>query len=167
MKRKYLSETYLKDVKKYNLKLFIEDDYYLCIKEIKKIEKPFFNNGICLIDNNYYIVEILVKNKHYTIRIFYNEKKEEIIYYYDIVDKIGIDENTNIPYYDDLYLDVIVQKDNIHILDEKELEQALNNKKITINQYNLAKDTISNLLKDIKQKKNIVNIDLKEILKSN
>ena len=168
MKRKYLSETFLKDVQEYNLKLFIENNYFFCIKNIKKIEKPFYlKNGVCLIDNNYYIIEMLFKDKNYTIRIFLNEKKEEIMYYYDIVNEVGIDKNVRIPYYDDLYLDVVVQNDNIIILDEEELENALKNKNINIEQYKLAKTTANKLLLEIRKKENIIDNDLKELLIKN
>lgn len=168
MKKKYLSETFLRDVKEYDLKLFIREDYFLCIKKIKKIETPFYlKNDLCLIDNNYYIIELLYPDKHYTTRIFLNNQKEEILYYYDIIDKIKMDKQHMIPYYEDLYLDLIVKDDNFYILDEKEFEKAFNNKSITTEQYNLAKNTIDSLISKIKQKKNIINIDIKELLKNN
>lgn len=168
MKKKYLSKTFLKDVKEYDIKMFIKENYFLCIKNIKKIIKPFYlKNGLCLIDNNYYIIEILYPNKHYTTRIFLNDKKEKILYYYDIIDKIKMDEQLMIPYYEDLYLDLIVKDNDIYILDENELEIALNKERITINQYKLAKDTINSLILEIKQCKNIINIDIEEILKNN
>ena len=116
MKKKYISETFLRDAKEYDLKMFVRKDYFLCIKQIKKIEKPFYlKDDLCLIDNNYYIIEILYPNKHYTIRIFLNDRKEEILNYYDIIDKIKMDTRIMIPYYEDLYLDVIVKDDNIYV----------------------------------------------------
>jgi len=167
MKEKYISETFLKDVKEYELKMSIKKDYFLCIKQIKTIEKPFYlKDGICLIDNDYYIIEILYPNKHYTTRIFLNNKKEEILYYYDIVDKVKMDNQLMIPYYEDLYLDVVVRNDNIYVLDEKEFEDAFNNKFITANQYNLAKNTIDSLILEIKQNKNIIDLNIKELLKN-
>lgn len=166
MKKKYISETFLNDVKEYELKMFIKKDYYLCLKKIITMEKPFYlKNGLCLIDNNYYIIEILYPNKHYTIRIFLNDKKEEILYYYDIIDKIKMDTRIMIPYYEDLYLDVIVKDDNIYVLDEEELEKAFNEKYLTIEQYKLAKNTVNNLILEIKQNKNIININIQELLK--
>lgn len=168
MKKKYLSETFLRDVKEYDLKLFIREDCYLCLKKIKTIENPFYlQNGLCLIDNNYYIIEILYPDKHYTTRIFFNNYKEEILYYYDIIDKIKMDKQLMIPYYEDLYLDVIVKDDKIYILDEEEFEKAFNNKCITFDQYKLGKNTIDSLISEIKEKKNIINIDIEELLKNN
>ena len=156
MKKKYISETFLRDAKEYDLKMFVRKDYFLCIKQIKKIEKPFYlKDDLCLIDNNYYIIEILYPNKHYTIRIFLNDRKEEILNYYDIIDKIKMDTRIMIPYYEDLYLDVIVKDDNIYVLDEDELEKAFNEKYITADQYKLAKNAVDSLILEIKQNKNI------------
>ena len=166
MKKKYISETFSKDVKEYDLKMFVRKDYFLCIKQIKKIEKPFYlKDDLCLIDNNYYIIEILYPNKHYTIRIFLNDRKEKILNYYDIIDKIKMDTRIMIPYYEDLYLDVIVKDDNIYVLDEDELEKDLNEKYITVDQYKLAKNAVDSLILEIKQNKNIINLNIKELLR--
>ena len=166
MKKKYISETFLRDAKEYDLKMFVRKDYFLCIKQIKKIEKPFYlKDDLCLIDNNYYIIEILYPNKHYTIRIFLNDRKEEILNYYDIIDKIKMDTRIMIPYYEDLYLDVIVKDDNIYVLDEDELEKAFNEKYITADQYKLAKNAVDTLILEIKQNKNIINFNIKALLR--
>ena len=146
--------------------MFVRKDYFLCIKQIKKIEKPFYlKDDLCLIDNNYYIIEILYPNKHYTIRIFLNDRKEEILNYYDIIDKIKMDTRIMIPYYEDLYLDVIVKDDNIYVFDEDELEKAFNEKYITADQYKLAKTAVYSLILEIKQNKNIINLNIKELLR--
>ena len=42
MKKKYISETFLRDVKEYDLKIFVKKDYFLCIKQIKTIENPLY-----------------------------------------------------------------------------------------------------------------------------
>ena len=165
MKKKYISETFLRNVNEYELKMLIEKDCFLCLKQIKAIEKPFYlKDGLCLIDNNYYIIEILYPNKHYTTRIFLNNKKEEILVYYDIVNNVKIDKQIMIPYYEDLYLDVVVKDNKITILDEQELEEAFDQKIINDNQYKLAKDTVNNLILEIKEEKNSINID--ELLKN-
>jgi len=167
MKKKYISETFLRDVQEYELKMFKKKDCFLCIKQIKTIEKPFYlKDGLCLIDNNYYIIEILYPSKHYTTRIFLNNKKEEILYYYDIIDKVKMDNQLMIPYYEDLYLDIVVKDDNIYVLDEKEFENAFDNKCITENQYILAKNTVDSLILDIRKNKNIINLNIKELLKN-
>ena len=61
---KYSSETYLKGVLEYNLNIFVDSDkpYYIVVKKIKKIDKPFILNeygkDITILNNNYYIFDI-------------------------------------------------------------------------------------------------------------
>ena len=70
--------------------------------------------------------------------MFLNDKKEIILYYFDITLSNGFDNLNNSLYYDDLYLDVVKQSDNITILDEDELDDALENKFINKEEYELA-----------------------------
>ena len=168
MRKKLISKTYLRDVEEYNLKIYINNnDYYLCVKKIINTSNPFIlTNGICLIDNGYYIVELIPKNENYSIRIYYNEDKEILEYYIDISLKNGLDEETKIPYYDDLYIDITITNGEIEVLDENELVDAYNNKNISINDYELAIETKNKLLREIKEHSNkYINMDFREYLK--
>lgn len=168
MREKLISKTYLRDVNKYKLEIYYDkEDYYLSIKKILNIEKPFIlENGLCLIDNNYYIVEVLPKNENYAMRVYFNEKKERLEYYFDISLKNGLDEETRIPYYDDLYTDITVVQENIEVLDEEELQEALNMGKISKAEYNIANETRDKLLQSIKNKNNkYMNLDLERYLR--
>lgn len=167
MREKLISKTYLRDVNKYKLEIYYDnEEYYLSVKKILNIEKPFIlENSLCLIDNNYYIVEVLPKNENYAMRVYFNENKERLEYYFDISLKNGLDEKTKIPYYDDLYLDITVTQGNIEILDEEELQEALNAGKINELEYNLANETKDNLLQSIQNKSNkYMNLDLERYL---
>jgi len=168
MREKLISKTYLRDVNKYKLEIYYDkEDYYLSIKKILNIKKPFIlENGLCLIDNNYYIVEVLPKNENYAMRVYFNEKKERLEYYFDISLKNGLDEETRIPYYDDLYTDITVVQENIEVLDEEELQEALNMGKISKAEYNIANETRDKLLQSIKNKNNkYMNLDLERYLR--
>ena len=168
MREKVISKTYLRDVNKYKLEIYYDkEDYYLSIKKILNIKKPFIlENGLCLIDNNYYIVEVLPKNENYAMRVYFNEKKERLEYYFDISLKNGLDEETRIPYYDDLYTDITVVQENIEVLDEEELQEALNMGKISKAEYNIANETRDKLLQSIKNKNNkYMNLDLERYLR--
>ena len=168
MREKLISKTYLRDVNKYKLEIYYDkEDYYLSIKKILNIEKPFIlENGLCLIDNNYYIVEVLPKNENYAMRVYFNEKKERLEYYFDISLKNGLDEETRIPYYDDLYTDITVVQKNIEVLDEEELEEALNMGKISKAEYNIANETRDKLIQSIKNKNNkYMNLNLERYLR--
>lgn len=168
MREKLISKTYLRDVNRYKLEIYYDkEDYYLSIKKILNIEKPFIlENGLCLIDNNYYIVEVLPKNENYAMRVYFNEKKERLEYYFDISLKNGLDEETRIPYYDDLYTDITVVQENIEVLDEEELQEALNMGKISKAEYNIANETRDKLIQSIKNKNNkYMNLDLERYLR--
>lgn len=168
MNRKLISKTYLKDVNKYELNFYFDkEDYYLVIKKFINVEKPFIlQSGVCLIDNGYYMAEVIPKKENYIMRIYFNEKKERIEYYFDVTLKNGLDEKSNIPYYDDLYLDVTINRNGeVKVLDEDELLEALNRKEISEDEYNLANKTKESLLESIINKNNkYMDLDLEEYL---
>lgn len=168
MNRKLISKTYLKDVNKYELNFYFDNkDYYLAIKKFINVEKPFIlQSGVCLIDNGYYMAEVIPKKENYIMRVYFNEKKERIEYYFDVTLKNGLDEKSNIPYYDDLYLDVTINRNGeVKVLDEDELLEALNRKEISEDEYNLANKTKESLLESIINKNNkYMDLDLEEYL---
>ena len=166
MRKKLLSKTYLRDVSEYIIEFsFTNKDYYLSKKKIIKTEPFILSNGLKVIDNGYYIVEILPKKENYAIRVYLDEEKNILEYYIDITNGCGIDTDSKVPYYDDLYLDITVTNNDIEILDEDELENAYQNKDIDVDTYNIAIDTKNQLLEEIKNKNNkYLNMDIKELL---
>jgi hypothetical protein len=168
MKKKLLSKTYLNEAEKYKIKFFLdEDDYYICVKKLIKISERFIiNHGIVAMDNGYYILEVVPKNENYAMRLFLNEKKEPIEYYFDIIKESGIDKDTKIPYFLDLYLDitVLINKE-VHILDEDEFLYAYKTNDITSNDYMLAIKIKDKLLEEIDSNTNILmNMDYSKYL---
>ena len=168
MRKKLISKTYLRDVDKYKLVIYYDnEDYYLSVKKIISIKEPFIvENGLCLINNGYYIVEVLPKEANYTMRVYFNEEKERLEYYFDISSHNGLDEESRIPYYDDLYTDITITGDKIEVLDEDELMKALKEHKISRDEYNLANKTKDELLQSIINKDNkYIKLNLEEYLK--
>ena len=105
------------------------------------------------------------KNEFYVMRVYFNEKKERLAYYFDVSKGNEIDEESKIPYYDDLYIDVTMDNNNIKVLDEDELQFALETKKITKEEYNLANKIKDKLLNEIKNNTNkYINLDLEKYL---
>lgn len=169
MRKRLVTQKYLRDTIKYNLKVFISDDkgYYVAVKEIIEVEKPFIlSNGLLLMDSGYYIVEVIPKNENYAMRVFFNEKKELVEHYFDISLGNNIDEETKLPYYDDVFLDVTITNGQIEICDEDELDNALSQGEITKETYNFAKEVANKLIEEINSNTNkYVNMNLGEYLK--
>ena len=109
----------------------------------------------CILDDNYLWIGVYPLDKNYCITAMYDNNDNLAEWYFDIVLENGI--INNVPYEDDLYLDVVIVPDGrIHILDEDELLDSLNSNKIDKEQYDLAykiKDEILNEYKDINKLK--------------
>ncbi len=86
------------------------------------------------------------------------KKKEILEYYFDIIAENKIKDG--IPYYNDLYLDVVYfqpaatkEGTYIQLADCNELEQALKDNIIDQEQFDMAYREAENLMKEIKEKK--------------
>ncbi len=97
------------------------------------------------------------------MRVYTDEKGNILEYYFDISRQNVFDEEARIPYYDDLYLDVGVDhENNILVMDEDELEQALSENQITKGEYDLAQNTCNKLVEEIKSGTNYKKIIKKD-----
>ncbi|MDO4996834.1 MAG: DUF402 domain-containing protein [Bacilli bacterium] len=167
MKRKIISNTYLRDIEKYQIKLYLdEDDYYVCVKKLIDVREKFIiHSGLCVMDNGYYVFEVVPKDLNYAMRLFLDDKKNPLEYYFDITKNNGLDELTKIPFYDDLYLDITYLDGEINILDEDELLDAFKSGDITKEDLDLVYRTRDVLLDEITNGTNkIMNIDFTKYL---
>lgn len=151
MKKKIITKTYLRDVSRYEIKLYMdEDDCYVGVKKLIKVDEKFIiSNGLCVMDDGYYVVEVVPKNENYVMRLFLDNKKNPLEYYFDICKNNGLDTESMVPCYDDLYLDITVLNGKVNILDEDELNDALDIKDITIEDYKLVMEIRDKLLLEI------------------
>lgn len=100
------------------------------------------------------------------MRVYFNEKKERLEYYFDISLKNGLDEDSKIPYYEDLFIDIVVKNNEIEVLDEGELQEAFDIKEISKDEFILANKTKDLLIDSIKKKNNkYMNLNLESYLK--
>ena len=121
----------------------INEDYfkgYICLVKIKNVKHPWIINDEdysgCILDENYEWLEIYPDNEKYAITVMYDDKKNLIEWYFDMVKLNGVENG--IPYIDDLYLDLVIRRNgNQIILDEDELEEALNEKDITKDDFDM------------------------------
>lgn len=169
MRKKHTSKTYMRGITDWNLLIIKreEQSFYTVIKKINNIDRPFIIKDKVFIDKGYYIMEFTPLNQFYNARVFLDSDADVIGYYFDISRGNGAEDN--IPYYDDLYLDVIYSPNgvgSIKVEDEDELLEALNAGSITTEEYNLACNMCANLIEEIQKKQNIfINMDKKELIK--
>ena len=167
MRKKLISKTYLRDIKKYKISFDLSnEDYFVGVKQIIVGDEFVTPSGERLIFNGSYIVEVIPKNEYYSMRAYLDENLNTLGYYFDISLGNGLDEETKVPYYDDLFLDVGVNgKGKIEVMDQNELDEALENEKITKEEYNLAADTCEKLVNELENGTNrFKNMDLKELV---
>ena len=169
MKKKVFSTTYLREADKYQIKFYLdEDDYYVSVKKLVHLTENFYieNNTILGMANGFYVMEIISKNDNYALRIFFDDKKQVVEYYFDIIKSCGIDEESKIPYFYDLYLDVtLLPNGKINVLDQNELDEALSSNDITKEEYDLAISIKDKIIEEIKNGTNkLLNINHQKYL---
>lgn len=103
-------------------------------KQIWKYNK----NDVVVCDNGYHWLTIMPSDDFYCITVMMDDNYEMKVCYIDMIDTQGYDDD-GVPYFYDLYLDLIVYPDgNIITDDMDELQEALITGEITDVQYNLA-----------------------------
>lgn len=161
---KYLTSTYLKDIEKYKISIFMEEKYCITVKKILKIKKPFVlkeeNNNITIIDNGYYILEYMPFNENYICRI-HIDKEENIIERFYIATKNNTVIN-GIPAFEDLKLSYVsVVNKNINKFYNIELAEEI----LNIQDYSSALSQMIKIQNEIRNKENyIYNLDYKKYL---
>lgn len=112
------------------------------IKEVSKIQIwKFHGEDIVVCDKGRKWLSILPRNDWYCITAMMDEYGKILLWYIDMIAKQGIDKD-GVPYFDDLYLDLVVYPDGRIIVDDMdELEEALLKKDITQEQFNIAIET--------------------------
>ncbi|WP_242136521.1 DUF402 domain-containing protein [Bacillus cereus group sp. BfR-BA-01360] len=116
----------------------------LGILHVIKVKEPSYkqydHSEICIVNDGYTWVQYFIKGKKFVITAMLDEQKNIVQYYIDIAKEFEIDEN-GLPYFDDLYLDVVLFPDGkIYLLDEGELEAAYAEETISRDEYNEAWD---------------------------
>lgn len=161
MIRKYLDETYLRDVEEYQIEKVETPEEYIVFKHFLKVRKRYEESHTrknrCLRDNGYYMIEYLPKVKNYTVRSFIDKDKKVLRNYIDLVEKSGIEEETGKLYYDDMYIDIVEDiiegKPRIQVRDFTDIEKAQMDGKITQEEVNSAYLQMLNLIDDIEERK--------------
>jgi len=154
MKKRYGEPINHKSIKEY--KFYTEhittQEYtgYISLIDIKKVKDKWFvprndNSQVCILNDNFKWLIFHPDNQKYAITALYDQNKKIIEWYIDMVKELG--EENGMPYMLDLYLDLVITPENeIYVLDEDELLQAVADKDITDEDYKLAHNTLDYLL---------------------
>jgi predicted RNA-binding protein associated with RNAse of E/G family len=146
MERKFVDRPNWKRMLKRRFKLsYIEsNDFsgYVSAIFMDKVREPLIvevaGRQLPIVDNGYIWLQHLPDNENYSITTMLDSQGNVVQWYFDITKQNGVSEE-GIPYFDDLYLDVVIlPSSDIIILDEDELQAALNAGEITKVEYDMA-----------------------------
>ena len=121
-----------------------------------QVSEPLFVNygglDICIVDNGYCWVQHFPSENQFSLTTMFNANGEIVQWYIDICYRIGIENN--VPWLDDLYLDIVVLPSGEVIqLDADELEGALAEGIIDQHLYKCAYFEAERILRLIETKK--------------
>ncbi len=157
LKKRY-ADRFLKDEncdKIYKIKTIKEEDFTgdICYYEFKDvINKITIPNGKCILDNGYEWLEFYDYNSKIKLTAVYDNNKKIIEWYFDIARRIG--KENNVPYEDDLYLDVVVTPTGeLILLDEDELKAAYDRLEVNKKDYDMAYNEANQLMKKLENNK--------------
>lgn len=156
MKRKYLDASNWTWLKDYTYQYYrVQDEWkgYISVVKMGKVKHKLMahygNEEVCLCDDYYKGVIFLPDNAHWCATAVYNNKNEIVEWYFDMTKENSVDEK-GLPYFEDLYLDIAVTPDfKTRVLDEDELQEALDKGIITQEDYQLAYDTCKYVLDEV------------------
>ena len=177
MRKKFVHQTYMREVNDsvWHLEYCDEIDGYIALKYIKDIQKPLtaFCNGKRYVglDKCYSVLEYVPNNRNYNCRVFFNDKNEPLCYYFDINNGVGIEDD--LPWYDDLYLDVTMEcnaiteiGNYIRLDDEMEFKKTRKEGLISEELYQKGYDVAIKLMTELRQSNNdIVKRSTKDLVR--
>ncbi len=169
MRKKFIDKVYMREVTDKIWYLEKEDTLngYIALKYVKEMSKPLtaFCNGKRYVglDKGYSILEYVLLDRKYNCRVFFDNINRPLCFYFDINNGSGIEND--IPWYDDLYLDVTMECPAItdigyyiRLDDQIEFKLAKNEGVIDEDTYALGYEIATGLMKELREQKNdIVN----------
>lgn len=147
MKRKYADFRMSRRVtEKHHVERNVEADGFkgrVTLLQMDRVTEPFVwrYDGVTplrLMDNGFQWMDHLPEQGQYVLNTVFDERGQAVQWYIDIIKQHGVTEE-GVSWYDDLYLDLVVlPTGEVFLLDEDELEEALQAGVITQQDYDLA-----------------------------
>lgn len=160
MKRKYLDRSDWRRILNKSLKITYvkENDFegYISAFYIHKVRKPLIRKigekTVCLADDGYIWMQHLPSNDNYALTTMYDQYGNIVQWYFDIIKGSGVNKD-GVPFYDDLYLDVVaLPTSEVMLIDEDELQEALDTGDITKQDYDMAYEKANEVMRKITNK---------------
>ena len=128
-----------KTVPKKEVHLFENEEMYGAFINIIEVKKPqvwfCFDKMINVADNGYKWLVVLPKEDDYAITMYLDRNDVPLLWYIDLIDGIGVDED-GVPFYNDMFLDLLVSDSGQVVEDDRdELEKAYSDGIINSKQY--------------------------------
>lgn len=115
--------------------------------------KTYGGHSFRIADKGFTWLQYYPKGAHYVVTAMFDDRGEIVEWYIDICKTQGITDQ-GVPWFDDLYLDIVVLKTGeVFLLDQDELDDALTNGLITVKDYDLAAETAHELLHAINKQR--------------
>ncbi|GFZ33061.1 hypothetical protein CSC2_35870 [Clostridium zeae] len=141
--------------RKFTTRYFKDTDFegYVSVTSIEKVRGPLMKSMLgreyCLVDDGYIWLEIMPFKGNYCMTTMYDSNREIVQWYFDITRNKGLTDE-GIPFFEDLFLDVVVLPDsNVLLLDENELKDALDKGEITLKEFEMAYTEAKEIMKNI------------------
>lgn len=130
---------------------------FVTLYRIHELRDPLWKeyNGrrMCLADRGYLWMQHFPKGEHFVVTTMFNDQGQVVQWYIDICKTQGLTDQ-QVPWFDDLFLDIVVLPSGEKLLlDEDELEEALDEGQITPRDSAMAQRTAARLMELINQNK--------------
>ncbi|MBN3554788.1 DUF402 domain-containing protein [Fictibacillus nanhaiensis] len=124
---------------------------------LKQVSEPlvvtYKQHEVCIADSGYTWMQHFPEGEKYTITTVLDHTGNVVQFYIDMCNDHGVDEN-GVPWFDDLYLDIVILPDKeLFLLDDNELMEAFKKGDINKDQMNLAHETAKKIISMHKQGK--------------
>ncbi|WP_435925471.1 DUF402 domain-containing protein [Paenibacillus sp. DYY-L-2] len=138
---------------------FVDSDSfrgYITLYNIQALRDPLWKtyggHTFRIADKGYTWLQYYPKGAHYVVTAMFDDKGEIVEWYIDVCKTQGVTDQ-GVPWFDDLYLDIVVLKNGeVFLLDEDELDDALARGLITVREYDLAMETANEILQAIRER---------------
>lgn len=132
---------------------YVENNYftgYITLYTMQALREPLWKtygrHTFRIADKGYSWLQYYPKDAHYIITAMFDDRNEIVEWYIDVCKNQGVTDQ-GVPWFDDLYLDIVVLRNGeVFLLDQDELDDALSRRVITLRDYEMATQTAREVL---------------------